>query len=284
VTYLERGLREAAERGSAYAGPVVPDPVIVMRTYFSWALVNLGRFAVAMREARRAVTDARKLGQAFTLAYALVHYGLTTLMTASPRDGLSALQELQDLAVRHGIAFHDAAARMLRGWGMAMQGEPEHGLVLIREGSDLYRKTGNMLYAASYMRLEAEALCRAGRPNEGLRILAEADPLRTAQSSLFDDAEFERARAELLWLRGDIELAEAAFRLAILLAERRSATFYALRAALPFARMLTTQRRSTEAAEVLTPICARLRGCGQATELTEARAMLRTLRLNAVAV
>jgi class 3 adenylate cyclase/tetratricopeptide (TPR) repeat protein len=283
VTYLGRGLRAASERGSAYAGPVVPDPVIVMRTYFSWALVNLGRFAVARREARRAVADARKLGQAFTLAYALVHNGLTTLMTASPRDGLSTLQELQDLAVRHGIAFHEAVARVLRGWGIAMQGEPEHGLALIREGTDLYRQTGNMLYVASYMRLEAEALCRAGRPDEGLTILAEADPLRAAQSSLFDDAEFERARAELLWLRGDTELAERAFRLAIRLAERRSASFYALRAALPLAQMLATQRRSTEAAEVLAPICVRLRGCGQATELTEARAMLRTLRLNSMA-
>ena len=47
--------------------------------------------------------------------------------------------------------------------------------------------------------------------------------------------------------------------------------------------MLASQQRGTEAAEVLMPACVRLRGCGHATELTEARAMLQTLRLNAVA-
>jgi class 3 adenylate cyclase/predicted ATPase len=283
VTYLGRGLREATERGSAYAGPVVPDPAVVMRTYFSWALLNLGRFTEARREARRAIADARKLGQAFTLAYALWQDAYTTLMTVSLRDGLSALQQLQDLAARHGIAFFEAVGILIRGWAIAMQHDPEQGLELMRQGSALYRATGNMFYVPSYMRLEAEALGRAGRPDHGLAMLADADQLRAAQSALFDDAEFERARAELLWLRGDNEEAEATFRRAIILAERRSARFFELRAALPFARMLASQQRSTEAAEVLVPVCVRLRGSGQATELTEARAMLQTLRLNAVA-
>ena len=114
-----------------------------------------------------------------------------------------------------------------------MQHDPEQGLELMRRGSALYRATGNMLYVPSYMRLKAEALGRAGRPDHGLAMLADADQLRAAQSALFDDAEFERARAELLWLRGDNEEAEATFRRAITLAERRSARFFELRAALP---------------------------------------------------
>jgi predicted ATPase len=278
VTYLERGLREAVLCQSAYAGPVVPNPEVVMRTYLSWALMNLGRFGAARRVARQAVADARKLDQVFTLAYATWQAAFTTLLTVSVREGLTALQRLQALAAQHGIVFFEAVAQIFCGWAVGMEGDPEQGLTLMRQGRAAYRATGNLLYVPSYMRLEAEILGRAGRFDEGLAMLADAEPLCHAASAMFDDSEFERTRGELLWCSGDEAAAEAALERAIGLAEARSATSFALRAALPFARMLAGQQRIGEAAKVLAPICAQLRGSGAASEITEARALLLRFR------
>jgi predicted ATPase len=249
-----------------------------MRTYLSWAIMNLGRFGAARRVARQAVAEARKLDQVFTLAYATWQAAFTTLLTVSVREGLTALQRLQALAAQHGIVFFEAVAQIFCGWAVGMEGDPEQGLTLMRQGRAAYRATGNLLYVPSYMRLEAEILGRAGRFDEGLAMLADAEPLCHAASAMFDDSEFERTRGELLWCSGDEAAAEAALERAIGLADARSATSFALRAALPLARMLAGQQRIGEAAKVLAPICAQLRGSGAASEITEARALLLRFR------
>jgi hypothetical protein len=64
----------------------------------------------------------------------------------------------------------------------------------------------------------------------------------------------------------------------LVLADARGAYSFALRAALPFARMLASKQRTAEATLLLRRICTRLRRAGPAIELAEARVMLSDLR------
>lgn len=275
---IRRGLEAAAAQGqSAYAGLILPNPAVVMRIYLSWALLCMGHLDEARRECIGAVEDARRLGQALTMAFALWHEAYHMLMTVSAEAALPLLEQLRQLASEHGIVFYETLATLFIGWLRAMLGDYADGLATMRVGCDKYLGAGNLVYLPSYMRHEAEALGLAGQPEDGLQLLARAERLKDETGAHWDEAEFGRVRGELLWACGRTAEAEEAFRNAMHLARGRSAKLFELRAALAYARRLADTGRQEAAASQLAPLCVWFEGRGACSDLAQARLMLETL-------
>lgn len=276
--HLRRGLMIiAAQGGTAYAGPIMPDPGVVMRTYLSWALLCMGDLDEARRECVGAVKDARRLGQIFTLAFALWQEAHHTLITGSVEAALPLLEQIRQLAGEHGIVFYEATATLFLGWSRATLGDCTGGLAMMRAGFDQYLGAGNLLYLPSYMRMEAEVLGLAGQPKDGLRLLAQAECLKNETGAHWDEAEFGRTRGELLWACGRTAEAEEAFLHAMDLARGRSARLFELRAATAYAGRLAEIGRQADAASQLVPVCAWFEGRGTSSDLAQARLMLEAL-------
>lgn len=282
---IRQGLAElAAQSGNAYAGPIVPDPVIIMQTYLSWALMCMGRMDEARHESDLAMARANALGQVFSAAFALWHEAYLTLVTVSVEAGQLLIEALHRLADEHGNSFYEAMTIFYEGWSHAMLGRHDDGLRLMREGQDAHRRAQTGLYLPSYMRMEAEVLGLAGRLDEAQQVLQEAGRLREQQGSDWDAPEFLRVQAQLLWAQGEIGTAERAFEGAIALAIRRSAGHFRLCAALDYAERLAADGRPGEAASQLAPACAALDGLGSYSTLETARRLLGTLQHRHVAV
>jgi len=275
--YLPRGLAAANEQvqgRAAYAGPIVPNPVVIMQTYLSWALLCKGQLDEAAQMCRAAVQDARRLGQMFTLAFALWHEAYLTQETVSAEAALPLYDELHRVADEYGITFYEAVSTLFRGWSMVVLGDHSAGLALMREGREMYLRSANLLYMPSYIRMEAEALGIAGQPEAGLLVLDEADRLKDETDAQWDDAEFARARGELLWLCGRISEAHGEFRRGIRLAKARSARLFELRVALAYANKLFGIGQTDAAAALLIPVCGWFEGRGNCSELTRARRLV----------
>lgn len=272
---IRRGLaKAAAQDGKAYAGPIVPDPAIVMRTYLSWALMCLGRIDDARHECSIALKEANRLGQVFTSCFALWHDAYLTLTTVSVEAGLPRLEALHKLAADHGNTFYEAVTTFFRGWSHALLGRQADGLALMRAGREAQLLSQTRLYAPSYMRMEAEVLGIAGRLDEARALLSDADQMREDMGADWDAPEFMRVRAQLLWAAGQAGEAEAAFQGAIALASSRSARQFQLRAANAYAERLIAGGRTDTAARQLAPICAALDGLGEWSERERARELL----------
>ena len=274
-TMLRRGLaRVAALGGRAYAGPIVPDPAIVMRTYLSWALMCMGRMDEAWQECAVAVEAADRLGQAFSSCFALWHDAYLTLTTVSVEAGLPRLEALHRLAADHGNTFYETVTTLFLGWSHAMLGRHAEGLTLMRVGREAHLLSQTRLYAPSYMRMEAEVLGLAGRLDEARALLLDADRMRKQMGADWDAPEFKRVQAQLLWAAGETRDAETAFLDAVALASSRSARQLELRAALAYAERLVADGRADDAARQLAPVCAALDGWGMCSEQRRARELL----------
>src|SRR5262249_8746117 len=102
--FLDRGLSlyNPTQR-SAYAAFEIGDSRIQMLSYQSWASMCLGYLDQARMQQDAAVTAARQLAHAFTLALALWHSCLGQWGGHSARAVLPALEELIGLATEHGF-------------------------------------------------------------------------------------------------------------------------------------------------------------------------------------
>lgn len=276
---IRRGLVEfAAQSGKAYAGPIVPDPVIVMRTYLSWALMCMGRMDEARDECALALERADLLGQTFSAAFALWHEAYLISMTVSVEAALPRMQALRRLATEHGITFYEATTTLYEGWIHAVLGRTDEGLRLIRQGCLAHAAFQNRLYLSSYLRLEAEVLGMAGRLEEARLLLLDADRRREELGADWDAPEFMRVKGELLWAAGQTANAESVFQGAIALAKSRSARLFALSAALAYAERLVVDGRPYEALVHLEPTVAALHGLGSFTMLETAQNLLKSLQ------
>jgi class 3 adenylate cyclase/predicted ATPase len=271
IALFDPALREA------YAGPVVGDPRVIMRTYLAYAQLCAGDFDAAWQECGTALAEARELGQALALAHAVWRRAFHATFAESPAAGLAGLDEFWPIVEEHGLPYYHALGAILRGWCIAALGDPATGLAVLRGGLAIYGRTGSLLYLPSFYRMEAEVLGMAGATEEGLARVEEAERLMRHTGELWDDGEIARVHGVLLAARGDAAAAEATLRDALARAEARGAGWFALRAATSLARVLADVGRRGAAAAVLEPVSARFGAATHSADLREARALLATL-------
>jgi class 3 adenylate cyclase/tetratricopeptide (TPR) repeat protein len=224
---LERGLSLfSLDRRADYAQILVDDPRVVMLMYLSWVLLYQGHGDDARRTVRECVQQARDLGQAYNLAYALVGEVMVGLFVENYEGQAPVIEELALLSRDHEIAYFAAVAEVSRGRYMVGTGELEAGEQVLDTGLMTYRATGSVLYLPTFIIWRADAAARCGRLAEALEILAEAKTLVEQTGAANDEAEVLRMEGELLRALGNAAGAKAAFDAAWAAVERQGAEIF----------------------------------------------------------
>jgi hypothetical protein len=151
------------------------DQLVVTLAHLAWPLACLGYLHQARARREAAIAEARLLGHAFTLAFALAFaagWGLYGAEEALQAETLWA-EELLALSTEHGFAFFKTMGTIHRGRCLAMEGRAAEGIAQMTEGLAAFRSTGAVSFLPRFLILIAEAYGRARQPLVGLEHLTE---------------------------------------------------------------------------------------------------------------
>jgi class 3 adenylate cyclase/tetratricopeptide (TPR) repeat protein len=208
------------DRRAEYAQILVDDPRVVMLMYLSWVLLYQGRKDEAEQAVAECVGQARALGQAYNMAYALVGHVMVGLFQ-DQYDGLwPFIEELSDLAREQEIDYFAAVGEISRGRYLVGTGEIESGAKVIEAALATYRATGSILYLPTFILWTADALARVGRCDQAMDLLHEARALMEQTGMANDLAEVLRVEGELCRSLGDTAKARADFEAALQAVDR----------------------------------------------------------------
>ncbi|MBV9248182.1 MAG: hypothetical protein JO227_02895, partial [Acetobacteraceae bacterium] len=238
-------------RRDEYASHYVGDPRSMLRTFLAWERTCTGHLTEAIAVSDAAISEARALGNTYSLANALGTRGSIHSFIGTVEEGLAAADELQLLADEYGIAYFRGTAACLRGWFQSRLGDPDGGLNLVREGQEIYRRIGIRLHMPMALRFEADLLGRRDCLAEGFAKIAEARAVAADTDQFWDYAETLRVEGELLGRAGDRDAAETALRKAYSTALEEGARLFALRARLSLAALQCRNNRDTDMAAAL---------------------------------
>ena len=276
-TFLERGLElyDRAQR-VLYRDMTSVDTHVALLGYLAQMLACCGYPDQARSRSDEAVAEARDNSHAPTLAHILWHaWCVGWCVHVEPSKLLSYADELVALSADRELQFWHKRGMMCRGWSLAELGHGEQGIPLMTDGlSDVDHYVDPLLRT-----MLADACGMVGQPRVGLTHLAEAERQTTTAHVRWCQSEMLRTRGALLALTEDWITAEASFRDAIALAQRQSAKFFELRAALGLARLWRDQAKPQQARGLLAPVYAWFTEGFDTLDLKEAKALLDGLAL-----
>ena len=166
---------------------------------------------------------------------------------------------------------------VFRGWALTGSGQAAEGIAQLRAGLAAFRAAGAMIYVHVILTLLADAEGKAKLRDEGLGHLAEAERLVAETEERWAEADLHRVRGELLRTGHDPAAAERSFSQAIGIAQRQSAKFWELRAAISLARLWREQGKRDAARDLLAPNYGWFSEGFDTPVLREAKALLDTL-------
>jgi class 3 adenylate cyclase/tetratricopeptide (TPR) repeat protein len=240
-------------RARAVGVGLTEDPYAMMLSHLAATLAFLGYIDQARSRLNEALSEARRLRHAHTLAVVLFFASWTDSITRSPEMQHRA-EELLALSTEHGFSLYLGLAITFHGSSLTALGQAEEGLPLLTQGLAAIRATGTVVNTPIVLMWLAEAYAMLGQPAEGLNCLAEAAQIIETTDERAHEAELHRLRGDLLNATSDPAAAEQSYHQALAVAERQSARLFELRAGTGLARLWRDQGKPTEARELLAPI------------------------------
>jgi tetratricopeptide (TPR) repeat protein len=236
------------------------------------ALVFLGYIDQARSRIGEALTLARRIRIAPTLAQVLIAANGLDLATGSP---LIHAEELLALSTEQKLAHWLGWAMAYRGLALAAGGQAQEGFTLLTQALAQLRAIGAVDGLPPLLAWLAKVSAMLGRPAEAWRYLAEAAQIFEATDERISEAYvLYQVPGDLLKVAGDWPRAEQHYRQAIAVAERQSAKLFQLRASTSLARLWRDQARRPEAYELLAPVYHWFTEGFDALVLKEAKALL----------
>jgi class 3 adenylate cyclase/predicted ATPase len=257
----------------AYAAVTAEDPYTIMLTYSAANLAYLGYIDQARAELDKALSEARRLAHAHTLAMVLAMFGWMEWPAGSLESVKRHAEELVALSREHGFPFWELWGTLHLGWSLTRLGQAEEGLSLLSRGLSVVRVIGAAIGTPLVLTAMAEACAKLGRPTEAKNYLTEAAQHIENTDERYAEAESLRARGDLL-LTDDPLAAERSYRQAIVVAKQQQGKIFELRAATSLARLWRDQGKLGEARDLLTPVYGWFTEGFDTLMLQEAKALL----------
>jgi predicted ATPase len=228
----------------------------------------------------RALRDAREIGHAATLLFALIN---TTCTHICCRDYAAANAQIDEgvaLADEKGAALWKAEGRTIRGcvFGLIDKGRAD-AVEMITSGLTAWRSTGAIFLVPFYLSYLARAHVELGNFDDARLCVGEAmEAIETTKERWFE-AEANRIAGDIALksLEPDTRKAEAYFQRALLVARQQQAKSWELRAGMSMARLWRDQGKRDEARELLAPVYGWFTEGFEALDLKEAKALLEQL-------
>ena len=248
-------------------------------SYRSWAWWMLGYPAAALVDADRALEDAREIGQAATLMFALqvtlwafVHCGEYAAANAK-------VDELVALADEKGSLYWKAQGMLTRGAIFVMTGKPADAVALITSGVAAFRSTGSTWFAPANFSFLAAAYAELGQFDDAARCVGEALSTIETTKEKWYEAEVNRLAGEIALKSPQPDTAKAQKYLerALEVARAQKAKSWELRAAMSLARLWRDRGRRAEAHDLLAPVYGWFTEGFDTGDLKEAKTLLAAL-------
>jgi predicted ATPase len=260
-----------------YTAMTGADQYIIMLVYLGVTLTYVGHIDQGRARLKQALSAARQVGHAYTLAFTLGWTALCDGVARSPREAQEHAEETESLSNEHEFPVWSGAGMLLRGWALTELTKAQEGLSLITKGLAVYRATGAVYNSPFLLQLQAEAHARLESPLEGLSCLAEAEQIIETTDERFNEAELYRIRGHFLNATGDRAAAEQSYHRALAVAKRQGAKLFELRAANSLARLWRDQGKHAAASYLLAPVYGWFTEGFDTLDLKEAKALLDTL-------
>jgi predicted ATPase len=280
--HLDRALAlyDAAEH-RLLASRFGQDVRVAALSYRSWALWMLGYPDAALVDANHALTDARQIGQAATLMYALVHACVTHIQCGDYAAADAEANELVALASEKGALFWKALGMSVRGCLLVLTGRAADAIEAITSGITALRSTGSTLWMTLHLPYLGKAYAEVGQFDKAWRCISEAITAVETAKERWHEAEVYRiaGEIELLSRRPGVAKAEVYFEQALMVARAQQAKSWELRAAMSMARLWHDQGKRQQACDCLAQIYEWFTEGFDTLDLKQAKALLDSLLL-----
>jgi predicted ATPase len=245
-------------------------------SYRSWALWLLGFPEAAGRDAEQALKEAREIGQAATLMYALFHTSFTHICCGNYAAASAEANELVPLADERGSLFWGSLGMLVQGCVLALTGKVSDAVHVITSGINARRSTAATALEPFCLSYLAGAHAELDNFDDAPSCIREAmTKVETTKESWFE-AEIKRMAGEIALLLPDPDAtkAEEYFEHALAVARQQQAKSWELRAATSMARLWRDQGKRQQARELLAPIYGWFSEGFDTLDLKEAKALL----------
>jgi predicted ATPase len=225
-------------------------------SYRSFASWFLGCPEAALAAADLALKDAREIGQAATLMYALNFIPLTHIYCGNYAAAKAQADEVVALADEKGSLFWKAFGMMNQGWLFALTAKASDAVQSITSGMTTWRSTGATLWAPLRMSHLARAYAELDQFDDAWRCLGEAMTVVETAKERWCEAEIHRVAGEITLMspEPDAAKAEAYFERALAVARKQQAKSWELRVAMSMARLWRDQGKRQQARNLLAPV------------------------------
>jgi len=255
------------------------DVGVAILSLRSWALCVLGFRQAALADIERAVKEAREIGQAATLMYALLVASITHVICGNYAEANAKIDELIALTDQTGSLFWGAWGMMQRGCVLALTGKAPDAVQTITSGITAWRSTGSTAMIPSYLSYLAGAHAELGQFDNAARCIGEAMTTLETTKERWHEAEVNRIAGEIALLppEPDAAKAEVYFERALGIARAQYAKSWELRAAMSMARLWRDQGKPQQALELLAPVYGWFTEGFDTRDLKDAKALIDAL-------
>ena len=252
------------------------DNRVAGSSYRSWALWMLGYPEAALADAEQALKDAREIGQAATLMYALFYASLPHIVCGNYAAANALLDELIPLADEKSSLFWKGPGMMNQGCVLALTGKASNAAQMISSGIIAFRSTGATVFMPLFLSILARAYAELGQFDDAWRRIGEAMTAVETTKETWFEAELHRTAGEIALKspQPDAAKAEAYFERALAVARAQQAKSWELRAAMSMARLWGGQGKPDAARELLAPVYGWFTEGFDTLDLKEAKALL----------
>ena len=253
------------------------DVRVAILSFRSLSLWLLGYPEAALADLAQALKEAREIGQAATLMYALIH---TTMFVHIPCGSYTsakpALEEVIALADEKGAPFVKALAMLDQSWILSLTGKASEAIQMFTSGIGAYRSTGATIYTPLHLSFLARANAELGKFDDAWRCIAEAMTAVETINERWFEAEVHRTAGEIALMspEPDAAKAEAYFECALAVARQQQAKSWELRAAIRMARLWRDQGKRDQAHALLAPVYGWFTEGFDTLDLKEAKTLL----------
>jgi predicted ATPase len=256
------------------------DAGVSALSFRSWALWLLGYPDAAFRDSDDALKNAREIGQAATLMYALGQAAVLYTLCGNLVTAAAHAQELVALAEEKASMHWKAHGMVRQGSVLALAGRASDAIEMLIAGITASRTTGNTVWMPFYLPHLARAQAELGQFEAAWRSIGEAMTAAEATGERWCEPEIHRTAGEIALMspQPDAAKAQAHFERAIAIARAQQAKSWELRAATSMVRLWRDQDERQQARDLLAPIYGWFTEGFDTLDLKQAKSLLDELR------
>jgi tetratricopeptide (TPR) repeat protein len=227
------------------------DPAIVIRNYMGMTGSVLGKFAESLGLTEEGLVLARRRGDAFTLAWALLSRARALRAVGRFTEGMPPVNEAVALCERHGFQARLGTALVARGTLLFGLGDSERGIQDAYLGIGMWRETSGTFHMSEWLSYLVDQLWRLNRLDEADTVLREAEQIVESTEEKSHLGELQRLRGNLLYRSGAVDDATSQLGQAIKWSREREARVFELRATRDLARIYICNGKKDAASKLL---------------------------------